>query len=125
MIPDTEKNYDGGALPNKYAKLMHFGFWILANADISNDIRNDCFEKIKLFSDVRSQADFYDTFYSNEKDIAKSMRVVIAESLRDQRKANLIKESRPIGRDQILRNAFIDNVIEMFNCGRENNFAKT
>ena len=111
-----------GTLPNKYAKLMHFGFWILANIEISNDIRNDGFDKLKLFSDVSSQIDLYDTFCFDEKEIAKTMRKFVTEKNREQRKAQLIKETIPIGRDQHLRNAFIDNIIANFNCGRTNNF---
>ena len=116
-----------GPLPNKYAKLMHFGFWLLANiaisSDISNEQRDKYYNQLKLFSDINAQAKFYDTFYSNEKETAKTMRKFITETLREKRKTQLIKETIHLGRDQLLRDAFIDNIIAMFNCGRDNNFA--
>jgi len=119
----SRRSSSSGSLPNKYAKLMHFGFWLLENASISSEERNDFYNELKLFSDLSTQAKFYDTFYSDEKETAKTMRKFITETLREQRKAHLIKDAIPIGRDQLLRDAFIDNIITMFICDRVNNFA--
>jgi hypothetical protein len=113
-----------GTLPNKYAKLMHFGVWLISNVDMSNDIRNDFFDKLNLFENIDVQADFFENFYSGEKETAKTMRKFINETIREQKKAQLVaKETGPKGRDQILRDAFIDNIIAKFGVGgRTNNF---
>jgi hypothetical protein len=115
-----------GALPNKYAKLMHFGVWLITNAnlDISNDIRNDFFDKLNLFENMEVQADFFENFYSGEKETAKTMRKFINETIREQKKSQVLaKETGPKGRDQILRDAFIDSIIAKFGVGgRTNNF---
>lgn len=117
-------NAKNTSLHNKYAKLMHFGFWLVSNVDISNDIRNDLFDKLYLFANAETQEDFYENFYSNEKEIAKTMRKFITEKLREQQKEpRAAKEIVPIGRDQIFRDAFIDNIIALFNGdGRTNHF---
>lgn len=114
-----------GTLPNKYAKLIHFGVWLISNVDMSNDIRNDFFDKLNVFENVETQADFFENFYTGEKETAKTMRKFITETLREQKKAQMIaKEIGPKGRDQILRDAFIDNIIAKFSCGgRTNNFS--
>ena len=113
---------NGMTLPNKYAKLMKFGVWLLANINISNDIRNEYFEKLNVFAPMETQADFYENFYSGEKETAKTMRKFITERLREQRKVQ--KDIGPKGRDQILRDAFIDNIMAKFSSGgRTNKFA--
>jgi len=120
--PNLDFVRNGMTLPNKYAKLMNFGVWLLANANVSNDIRNDFFDKLNVFANVETQADFYENFYSGEKETAKTMRKVITERLREQRKVQ--KDIAPKGRDQILRDAFIDNIIASFGVGgRINNFS--
>ena len=113
-----------GTLSNKYAKLMHFGVWLISNVDMSNEIRNDFFNKLNVFENVETQANFFDNFYSCEKETAKTMRKFITEKLREQKKTQLVaKEIGPKGRDQILRDAFIDNIIAKFGVGgRTNNF---
>ena len=122
--PNLDFGRNGGSLPNKYAKLMHFGVWLIENVDMSNDIRNDFFDKLNLFENVEVQADFFENFYSSEKDTAKTMRKFINETIREQKKAQLVaKETGPKGRDQILRDAYIDNIIAKFGVGgRTNNF---
>ena len=113
-----------GTLSNKYAKLMHFGVWLISNVDMSNEIRNDFFNKLNVFENVETQANFFDNFYSCEKETAKTMRKFITEKLREHKKAQMVaKEIGPKGRDQILRDAFIDNIIAKFGVGgRANNF---
>jgi hypothetical protein len=104
---------------------MHFGVWLIENADMSNDIRNDFFDKLNVFANLETQSDFFENFYSSEKDTAKTMRKFITETIREQRKAanEGPKETGPKGRDQILRDAFIDNIIAKFGVGgRTNNF---
>ena len=110
-----------GTLPNKYAKLMHFGFWLISNTDMSNDIRNEFFDKLNMFENVETQSDFFENFYSDEKETAKTMRKFITERLREQKKAQ--KEILPKGRDQILRDAYIDNIIARFSRDRDNNLS--
>jgi hypothetical protein len=103
-------------LLNKYAKLIYFGFWILSKVSISDEDRNVVYEKLCMFANVELQTDFYDNFYEQEKEIAKSMRKFIAEKLKETRKMHAIKELiLPKGRDQILRDMFIDNIMEIFN----------
>jgi hypothetical protein len=113
----------GGALPNKYAKLMHFGVWLITNANVSNDIRNDFFDKLNVFANVEVQSDFFENFYSGEKEIAKTMRKFSAEKIKELRKAanEVHKETGPKGRDQILRDAFIDSIIAKFGVGGRTN----
>jgi hypothetical protein len=116
MAPNLNQTKDfGKTLPNKYAKLMHFGFWLLSRADISDEEHNTVFEKLCLFADVEDQTDFYDNFYEKEKEIAKSMRKFSADKIKEQRKVHVIKDMiLPKGRDQILRDAFIDTIIVRF-----------
>jgi hypothetical protein len=100
-------------LPNKYAKLMHFGFWLLSNVAISNNEMEDVLDKLYLYANVETQADFFENFYAEEKEIAKSLRKFSAEKIKELKKSE--KETGPKGRDQILRDAFIDNLISKFN----------
>jgi hypothetical protein len=106
----------GKGLPNKYAKLMHFGFWLLSNVSISHNEMEDVLVKLCLYADVETQMNFYENFYAEEKEIAKSLRKFSSEKLKELKKAQLVtKEAGPKGRDQILREAFIDNIIAKFN----------
>jgi hypothetical protein len=101
---------------------MNFGVWLLVNINISNDIRNEYFDKLNVFANVETQANFYENFYSGENETAKTMRKFITERLKEQRKVQ--KDILPKGRDQILRDAFIDNIIASFVVGgRINNFS--
>jgi hypothetical protein len=122
MAPNLNQTKDfGKTLPNKYTKLMHFGFWLLSRADISDEERNTIFEKLCLFADVEDQTCFYENFYEKEKEIAKSMRKFSADKIKEQRKLHVIKDMiLPKGRDQILRDAFIDSIIAAFNRDRAN-----
>jgi len=117
MAPNLNQTKDFvKTLPNKYAKLMHFGFWLLSRVDISDEDRSIAFEKLCLFANVEFQTDFYENFYEKEKEIAKSMRKFSADKIKEQRKVPLIKDITLIrGRDQILRDAFIDSIIATFN----------
>jgi len=131
-IEGSPKSFDlGKTLPNKYMKLMHFGFWLLSNTPICNSICDptistnnhieDVLDKLCLYANVETQADFYEKFYASEKEIAKSMRKFIAEKMKDQRKVDITaNEIVPKGRDQILRDAFIDNIIASFTKDRVN-----
>jgi hypothetical protein len=123
MAPKSNKSKDSKkALPNKYAKLLHFGVWILSNLDISKEERNIAFEKMCVYANVESQVDFYENFYTEEKEIAKSMRKFIAEMAKENRKSELAIKGIivPKGRDQLLRDIFIDSVIARFNRDRVN-----
>ncbi len=116
MAPNLNQTKDcGKTLPNKYAKLMHFGFWLLSRVDISDEERNTVFEKLRLFADVEDQTCFYENFYEKEKEIAKSMRKFSADKIKEQRKVPVIKDITLIrGRDQILRDVFIDSIVAAF-----------
>lgn len=113
-------------LPNKYVKLMHFGVWLISNANnnntdinhVSDNVVDEMFNKLCLYANVESQTNFYDNFYINEKEIAKSMRKFISERSKELKKAEKEDTAKPKGRDHILREAFIDSIIERFNRNR-------
>ena len=117
---DFKKN-----LPNKYVKLMHFGVWLISSANNISDINHisdnevdAMFNKLCLYATVESQTNFYENFYVNEKAIAKSMRKFSSERSKELKKAEKEETTKPKGRDHILREAFIDSIIERFNRDR-------
>jgi hypothetical protein len=109
-------------LPNKYLKLLYFGVWIINKTTKDENVRNTYFNKLRVFSSIEEQVILFENFYANEKTIAKSMRKFVSETSKEQKRAELAKTMAPKGRDQILREAYIDYIIMKFNKRRDTNF---
>lgn len=111
-------------LPNKYAKLMCFGFWLLSQKNISDNIRDACFDKLKLFENASEQIDFYEGFQNEEKETAKAIRKLVKTQKENKAKQSFSdpKEYVPKGRDGLLRDVYIDKLISNFTNNRTNNF---
>ena len=85
-------------------------------------MREECFFKIKLYSTTKEQIEFYENFYTNEKQIAKQCKKTIAsyrKELQEQKLPAIITGEKIIGRDQLLREVFIDKLIEKLLSNRE------
>lgn len=110
-------------LSNKHLKLLGFAVWIINKTTSDANMRNIYFNKLCMFSSIEEQIDFFDNFYENEKNIAKSMRKFVSEKSKEQKRTELAKNMAPKGRDQILKEAYIDYIIMKFNKRRDTNFA--
>jgi hypothetical protein len=131
---EYDKDIDGGfqsnekiprqknVLPNKYLKLLYFGVWIINKTTKDENVRNTYFNKLHVFSAIEEQVILIENFYTNEKTIAKSMRKFVLGKTKEQKRAELAKTMAPKGRDQILREAYIDYIIMKFNKRRDTNF---
>lgn len=99
-------------LPNKYSKLLHFGFWLISNISITNEEKDDALNILCLFANIELQTDFYENFYNEEKNTVKKMRKFVSE----KRKMQIVhcNEIGLKGRDHILRDVFIDHIIAIF-----------
>jgi hypothetical protein len=112
-------------LSKKHARLLCFGAWLVLNADVAEDMRNVCFAKLKLFDNVYQQTQFCEIFYNDEKMIAKAIRILCSEKMKEsanEKIANIGKNGCPLSRNTLLKHAFIDNMIYQFTHGRTNNF---
>jgi hypothetical protein len=99
-------------------------FWLLTKLDISDEMREECFDKMKLYNTAKEQIEFYENFYNNEKQIAKQCKKTIASYRKEVQEQTLVPPStieKIIGRDQLLREAFIDKLIEKLLSTREPN----
>lgn len=106
----------------KYKKLQLLGFWILSSLSISQEIREECFQKMQLYNSIKEQIAFYENFYTNEKQIAKQCKKTISIYNKEREKKSLpivIIPEKIIGRDQLLREAFIDKLIAKLTIDRE------
>ena len=108
-MPETTET-----LPGKYSKLLLFGVWLLSNISMSDDKRKECFDRIKLYDNVDDQTAFYEEFYRNRTQLAKSCNKMISVYNTSQKKANAETSDNdiPLGRDELLRNTFITKLIE-------------
>lgn len=103
-------------LGNKYSRLLLFGFWLLSKTSLRDYERTILFDKLELFSTTESQIELYSSFYTKEKEkeLAKSLKSFYVDHAK-RRDNSVIRDGDDIrGRDQILRDIYIDTIMKMF-----------
>ena len=101
-------------LPCKYKKLLLLSFWLISNISISEELRIQCFHKLKLYSTANEQCEFYEEFYIHEKQTAKKCKKRISLYQKDQSEKQIpvVSGDKVLGRDKLLQEAFINKLIE-------------
>jgi hypothetical protein len=100
-------------LPGKYKKLLLLSYWLLSNISISDEMRINCFQKLKLYDTTTEQIKFYEEFYINEKQTAKQCKKIISLYQKEQKEKQIpvISGDKIQGRDKLLHDAFINKLI--------------
>jgi hypothetical protein len=91
-----EKKPRKPSLPAKFAKFIQFGLFLMKELNDEKIVAGEApavdedtmIEKIRVFADIDAQKDFVQKFFDGSKDIAKSMRKMIADKKKADEKAN-------------------------------------
>jgi hypothetical protein len=80
--PVVEKKPKAPSLPAKHSRFMAFGYWFIANNAelVSEELRDQLFNKLLLFGTVEEQTAFYDGFEGQLSEVNKTIRKMVAAS---------------------------------------------
>jgi hypothetical protein len=106
-------------LPAKYEKLLLLSVWLSMQIPMTEEMRNIYFNKIKLYDTKQEQILFYEQFYKKEKELSHQCKKTISLYQKEQKLKHVeTMEEKIIGRDDLLREAFIDRLIEKLTKNR-------
>lgn len=104
-------------LPPKLARLMVFGEWILYQLHISDIERENVRNILHVYDEPDAQYEFYNIFTTSEKQITKNMKKHISQQKKLPKPIaihGIIKTDIPKTRNQILKEEYINKLIDMF-----------
>jgi len=78
----VEKKPKAPSLAAKHSRFMAFGYWFIVNNSelVSEELRNQLFNKLSLFASVEEQTAFYESFEGELSEVNKTIRKMVAAS---------------------------------------------